>query len=66
MRAEGGALMKIAKLACIWLLILTGGRGLVGQSTRSKTEAEDVRAAIAGVWRGHSVCVERIAPAMTR
>jgi hypothetical protein len=57
-----GELMTLAKFACIVLLTLGGGWGRVGQNTGSKAEAEDARSTIAGVWRGHSVCVDKNSP----
>jgi hypothetical protein len=32
------------------------------QNAGSKAEAEDARSTIAGVWRGHSVCVDKSSP----
>jgi hypothetical protein len=54
--------MRLTRFTCIFLLTLAGGWGRAGQNAGSKTEAEDVRAAIAGVWRGHSVCVDKNSP----
>jgi hypothetical protein len=54
--------MRLTKFACLFLLTLAGGWGRAGQNAGTKTEAEDVRAAIAGAWRGHSVCVDQNGP----
>lgn len=54
--------MRLTSFACIFLLTLAGGWGHAGQNAESKTDAEDVRGAIAGVWRGHSVCVDKNSP----
>jgi hypothetical protein len=54
--------VTLTKFACIFLLTLAGGWGRIVQDTGSKTEAEDVRSAIEGVWRGHSVCVDKNSP----
>jgi hypothetical protein len=50
------------KFACLFLLTLAGGWGRARQNAGTKTDAEDVRAAIARVWRGHSVCVDKNGP----
>jgi len=54
--------MRLTKFACIFLLTLAGGWGRVEQNTGSKTDAEKVRSTVAGVWRGHSVCVDKNSP----
>ena len=54
--------MRLTNFACIFLLTLAGSWGRSGQNAASKTDAEDVRAAIAGVWRGHSVCLDKNSP----
>jgi len=51
--------MTVAKFACIFLLTLAGGWGRVAPDAESNTGKEDVRSIIAGVWRGHSVCVDK-------
>jgi hypothetical protein len=54
--------MTLTKFACIVLVTLGGGLGRVGQNAESKAGAEDTRSRIAGVWRGHSVCVDKNSP----
>ena len=54
--------MRLTKFACIFLMTLAGGWGRARQNAGTKTDAEDVRAAIAGLWRGHSVCVDKNGP----
>jgi hypothetical protein len=54
--------MTLTKFACIVLVTLGGGLGRVGQNAESKAGAEDSRSMIAGVWRGHSVCVNKNSP----
>jgi hypothetical protein len=60
-----GGFMTLAKFACIFLLTLAGGWRRIAPnalSNTSNTEDEDVRSTIAGVWRGHSVCVDKSSP----
>jgi hypothetical protein len=54
--------MRLTKFACIFLMTLAGGWGRAGQNAGSKTDGEDLRLTIAGVWRGHSVCVDKDSP----
>jgi hypothetical protein len=54
--------MTLTKFVCISLLTLGGGWGRPGQRTEPKTEAQDARSTIAGVWRGHSVCEHKNSP----
>jgi len=51
--------MTLAKFACIFLLTFIGGWGRVAPNAGSNKETEDVRSTIAGVWRGHSVCLDK-------
>jgi hypothetical protein len=54
--------MRLTKFACIFLLTLASGWERAGQNAGSKTDSEDLRLTIAGVWRGHSVCVDKDSP----
>src|SRR5580693_3348936 len=54
--------MRFAKFVCILLVTLAGSWGHGGQNAGAKSEAEDARSRIAGVWRGHSVCVDKNSP----
>ncbi|HEY6388307.1 MAG TPA: hypothetical protein VIX91_21710 [Candidatus Acidoferrum sp.] len=54
--------MTVAKWAFIFLVTLAASRTGVEQNEGMRTEAEDARATISGVWRGHSVCVDKNSP----
>jgi len=54
--------MRLARNACVLLVIMIAGRECGAQSSALKTESADVRSTIAGVWRGHSVCVDKNSP----
>jgi hypothetical protein len=54
--------MTFAKLLCIFLMALAGGWGRFAQNSESNARTEAVRSTIAGVWRGHSVCVDKNSP----
>jgi hypothetical protein len=54
--------MRLTKFLCILLVTWAGSRGHVGQNAESRKEVEDVRSTIAGLWRGHSVCVDKNSP----
>jgi hypothetical protein len=54
--------MTLTKFVCMCLLALAGVWGRAVQNAGSKAEAEDARSTIAGVWRGHSVCVDKSSP----
>lgn len=51
--------MTVTKFACIFLLTLAGGWWRLAPDARFNPEDEDVRSTIAGVWRGHSVCLDK-------
>jgi hypothetical protein len=48
--------------AIVSLLVLTGGSLCLSQENNAKSDSHQVRAAIAGVWRGHSVCEVKNSP----
>jgi hypothetical protein len=54
--------MTRVAFVCIFLVALTESWGRVAQNAGSKTEGDDARTTIAGVWRGHSVCVDKNRP----
>jgi hypothetical protein len=54
--------MTLTKFVCISLLTLGAGWGRPGQNRGPRTEPQDARSTIAGVWRGHSVCEDKNSP----
>ncbi len=54
--------MRLASIGCVLLATMIGGKVCGGQSSGSKTQSADMRSMIAGVWRGHSVCVDKDSP----
>jgi hypothetical protein len=54
--------MTFAKFLCIFFLASVGGSVRFAQNCESNHGTEPVRSTIAGVWRGHSVCVNKTSP----
>jgi hypothetical protein len=54
--------MTFAKFLCIFLMAFAGGWARFAQNNESNTRTEGVQSTIAGVWRGHSVCVDKNSP----
>lgn len=54
--------MRTMRCTTVLLLLMAGGWSAVGQEPDGKAAGADVRAKIAGVWRGNSVCVDKNSP----
>jgi hypothetical protein len=54
--------MRLAAFAGVFLLTCACVWGRVAQNDGLNPEAQDVRSNIVGVWRGHSVCVDKNSP----
>jgi hypothetical protein len=54
--------MTFAKFLCVFVMALAGGWGCFAQNSESNPRTEAVQSAIAGVWRGRSVCVDKNRP----
>ena len=54
--------MMLSRYALVFALTVTGHWLHVSQDAGAKSDAEDVRSKIAGVWRGHSECAVKNSP----